>query len=343
MKAVVFEEFGGPEVLQWKDVPEPKAGPTDVVIRVKAAGLNYNDVWGRRGEPMKVPLPHISGSDASGEVLEVGSEVQHVKVGDEVLVHSGTSCRICQACTRGEEFFCRQYKIWGFQTGPLEGAYAEYARIPAVQAIPKPKNIAWEEAASLGLILQTVWRQLVVRGGVGPGDHVLIWGGAGGLGTIAIQVARLFGAHPIAVASSDEKLARCKELGAEFLINRREQKVPDEVRKIVPAGPDIVFEHVGEATMGDSLRMVRWGGRVVTSGATTGYDAQIDLRHIFFRQASLIGSTMGSKGDLMEGLKHVSSGAIKPVVSQVLPMRELGRAQTIMEEDEAVGKLVLVP
>lgn len=343
MKAMVFEEYGGPEVLQWKDVPDPKAGPNDVVIKVRATAMNYNDVWGRRGDPMQVPLPHISGSDASGEVVEVGSEVRNVKIGDEVIVHPGTSCRVCEACTRGEEFFCRQYKIWGFQTGPLDGAYGEYVRVAAVQAVPKPKNTTWEEAASFGLILQTVWRQLVKRGRLTAGDYVLIWGAAGGLGTMAIQVARLFGAHPIAVASSEEKLAYCKELGVEHLLNRAAVNVPQEVRKIASAGPDIVFEHPGKATIGDSLRMVKWGGVVVSSGATTGYDAEIDLRHIFFRQASLIGSTMGSRADLAEGLKHVESGKLRPVVSQVMSMRELGRAETMMENDEVMGKIVLVP
>jgi NADPH:quinone reductase-like Zn-dependent oxidoreductase len=216
-------------------------------------------------------------------------------------------------------------------------------RVPAVQAVPKPKNTTWEEAASFGLILQTVWRQLVKRGRLTAGDHVLIWGAAGGLGSMAIQVARLFGAHPIAVASSDDKLAYCKELGAEHLLNRSSVNVPQEVRKIAPAGPDIVFEHPGKATIGDSLRMVKWGGSVVSSGATTGYDAEIDLRHIFFRQVSLIGSTMGSRADLVEGLKHVESGRLRPTVTQVMSMKELGRAETMMENDEVMGKVVLTP
>jgi len=172
MKAIVARAFGGPEVQKWVDAPDPKAGPNEVVIKVHAAALNYNDIHGRRGFPMQVPLPHISGSDVSGVIVDMGSEVRDFKTGDEVVVHCGTSCRTCAACTRGEEIFCRQFKIWGFQTGPYDGAYGEYIKIPAVQAIPKPKNIDHVQASSLGLILVTVWRQLYKRGGVKPGARI---------------------------------------------------------------------------------------------------------------------------------------------------------------------------
>ncbi|MCX6020887.1 MAG: zinc-binding dehydrogenase [Chloroflexi bacterium] len=344
MKAMVYTEFGGPEVQKWVDVPDPKACPNDVVIKVHAAALNYNDIHARRGFPMEVILPHISGSDVSGVVVDRGGEVRDIKVGDEVIVHCGESCRACAACTRGEEIFCRNFKIWGFQTGPLDGAYGEYIKIPAVQAIPKPKNLSHVDASSLGLILVTVWRQLVKRGGIRPGDNVVIWGGAGGLGTMAIQVTKLFNATAIAIAQSDEKLAFCRELGADYVINRKTQDVAAEVRKITNrAGADIVFEHPGKQTIDASLRMVKWGGTVVTSGATSGHDAQVDLRHIFFRQVSLIGSTLGSKADLVEALKHVESGLIKPVVSRTWAMNELNEAQAVMESDEALGKLVVAP
>lgn len=344
MKAMVYEQYGGPEVQKYVDVPDPKAGPNDVVLKIHAAALNYNDIHSRRGFPIQNPLPHISGSDVSGVVVEVGSEVRDVKVGDEVIVHCSLSCRQCAACTRGEEFFCRNWKIWGFQTGPLDGGYAEYAKVPSSAIIPKPKNLSHVEASSLPLIVQTVWRQLVKRGGVRPGDYVAIWGGAGGLGSMAIQVAKLFNAIPIAIAQSDEKLAFCKELGADYVINRKTQDVLAEVRKITNrAGADIVFEHPGAATIDASLKMVRWGGSVVTSGATSGHDAQIDLRHIFFRQTNLLGSTMGTKNDLTEAIKHFESGALRPVVSKTWALSELNEAQAVMESDEALGKLVVVP
>ena len=344
MKAVIFERYGGVEVLEYRDVPEPQVGPSEVLIRVRAASCNFNDIWARRGAPTQEVLPHISGSDVAGEVVEVGSEVKSVKPGDEVAVHPGLSCRLCQACTSGEEVMCRQFAIWGFATGPLDGGYAEYCKLPEVNVIPKPQELTWEEAASLPLVLVTAWRKLVTRARIRPGDFVLVWGAAGGLGVVAIQICKLFSAHPIAVAASDDKLELCRKLGAEFTINRKAQDVAEGVRKVVGrGGVDIVFEHPGATTWADSVRLVKRGGTVVTSGATSGYEAETDLRHIFFRQLNVLGSTMGSKGELLEAWRHVESGLIKPVVSQTFPLREVGRAETLMENDEAVGKLVVVP
>src|SRR6266852_8770647 len=193
MKAIVFEQNGGCEVLRYTDAPEPKAGPNDVVLKVKASACN-------------------------------------VKVGDEVVVHCGISCRECYYCTRGEEFFCHDFKIWGFQTGPLDGAHAEYCRVPAANVLAKPVNLSFEEAATVPLVLVTVWRMLVSRAHVQAGDFVLIWGASGGLGVMAIQIAKLFNARPIAVASSDEKLDLARKLGAEFVLNRRRDDIFSDVR-----------------------------------------------------------------------------------------------------------------
>jgi NADPH:quinone reductase-like Zn-dependent oxidoreductase len=345
MKAVVFEEHGGVEALQYKDVAEPKVGPNDVLIKVRAAGCNYNDIWARRGLPgMKVLLPHISGSDAAGEVVEVGSEVSDFKPGDEVMVYPGLSCRTCEFCANGRDTFCRQYKIWGFQTGPLDGAHGEFVRLPAFNVIPKPKGLGWEEAASLPLVLLTAWRMLVGRARIQAGDFVLVWGAAGGLGTMAVQICRTVGARAIAVAGSDEKLEFCRKLGAEHLINRKTQDVAEEVRKITNRrGVDIVFEHVGNATWPQSVASLKWGGTLVICGATSGFEAVTDLRFLWNKQMNLLGSHMGNKTDLLEAMRWVESGQIKPVVSQVFPLREAGRAQTLMEDGEVMGKLVLVP
>lgn len=345
MKAVVFERHGGTEVLEYRDVPEPKAGPNDVVIRIKAAAANYNDIWARRGLPgMEIILPHISGSDAAGIVEEVGSEVKEFRPGDEVMVHPGISCRRCEACTSGQEFFCRQYRIWGFQTGPLDGGHAQYARLPAVNIIPKPRNLSFEEAASFPLVLMTAWRMLVTRARVQPGDFVLIWGAAGGLGVMAIQICKLFGARAIAVASSDEKLERCAQLGAEFLINRKKQDVYQEVRNITGRrGVDIVFEHTGQATWPTSVRSLRWGGTLVVCGATSGFEAMTDLRFLWNKQMNFYGSHMGSKAELLQALRFVESGQIRPVIHSVLPLRDVPKGQQIMEQSEVVGKIVYVP
>ena len=207
-------------------------------------------------------MPHISGSDAAGEVVEVGSEVTSVKVGDEVVVFSSFSCGICDACARGDVFFCRQFKIWGFQTGPLDGAHAEYAKVPAFNVVPKPKDLGWEQAASMPLVLFTAWRMLVTRAKIKPGDFVLVWGAGGGLGTMAVQICKLFNAKAIAVANSDDKLQIASELGAAYTINRSKQDVNEEIRKITGRrGVDIAFEHVGEATWETSVRSPEMGRR----------------------------------------------------------------------------------
>ncbi|MSQ12000.1 MAG: alcohol dehydrogenase [Dehalococcoidia bacterium] len=336
MKAAVMEQYGGSEVVLWKDVPTPKAGPNEAVVEVKAAGSNYNDVWARRGTPLQVALPHIFGSDFAGIVREVGSEVTKVKVGDEVLNHCGIPA---MGNPVGQE-----HMIWGFDNAPMEGSHAQFAKIHQDNLLPKPKNITWEEAASLPLVLVTAWRQLVTKGGIRPGDYVLIWGAAGGIGSMAIQICRLFRAHAIAVASDDQKLARCRELGAEYVINRKTQDIREEVRNIVgPRGVDIVFEHPGRATMATSLRLARWGGKVVISGATSGFEAPVDLRHVFFRQVQLIGSTLGTVDELRQAMKMVEEGHIRPLIHKVVPMSRAAEAYRIIEDDEAIGKVVLLP
>jgi len=345
MKAVVFEQHGGPEVLQYRDVEVPKVGPGEVLIRVKAAGANYNDIWARRGLPgMEIILPHISGSDVAGVVEEVGSQVTRFKAGDEVIVHPALSCRSCAACTRGEEFFCREFKIYGFQTGPLDGGHAQYVKVPEVNVVPKPANLSWEEAGSLALVLLTVWRMLVSRARVKAGDFVLIWGAAGGLGSMAVQICRLFNAIPIAVASDDGKLARIRELGAAHTINRKTQDVYQEVRRITQRqGVDIVFEHVGADTFPISVRSLRWGGTLVTCGATSGFEAAVDVRYLWNKQLNFLGSHMGSKAELLDALRFVESGQLKPLVSTILPLKEVPQGQRLMEENRVVGKIVYIP
>jgi len=345
MKAVVFERHGGTEVLELRDVAVPEVGPNDALLRIRAAGLNYNDVWGRRGLPgMDFHLPHISGTDAAGVVEEVGSEVTNVKVGDEVVVNGALSCMACPSCIRGEPFVCPHFRIWGFQTGPLDGAQAEYGRVPAAHLVPKPPNLSWEEAASMPLVLVTAWRMLVTRARIRPGDFVLIWGGAGGLGTMAIQICRLFSARPIAVVAGEEKARRARELGAEFVIDRKAQRVVREVQKITERrGVDIVFEHVGEATWETSILALKWGGTIVVCGATTGFQAAVDLRFLWNKQQNYLGSHFGTTAELVDALQFVRSGAIKPVVMKALPLAEVATAHEILEKDEVVGKLVLVP
>lgn len=263
MKAVTFERHGGIEVLQYRDdLPIPAIGPEDVLLRVKAAAMNYNVIWARQGLPgMDFILPHINGTDGAGVVEEVGSAVTHVKVGDEVLVHGGFSCGHCFECSRGEPMFCPRFAIWGFQTGPNEGAEAEYARVPARNIVAKPENVSWEGAAAIGSVLVTAWRMLVVRARVRPGDFVLVWGASGGLGSIALQICKVFGAKTIGVAGSDEKCEFAVNLGADYVINRKKQRINREVMNITQRrGADIVFEHAGMATWENSTYCLKWDG-----------------------------------------------------------------------------------
>ena len=345
MKAVVFEEHGEVDKLQYQEIPEPKVGPNEVLFKIRAAGCNYNDIWARRGLPgMEIIMPHVSGSDASGEVVEVGSEVRSVKPGDDVMVHPGISCRSCEACTSGQEFFCRRYRIWGFQTGPLDGADAEYGKLPEANLIPKPANISYQEAATLPLILMTVWRMLVTRAHIQAGDFVLIWGGAGGLGSMAIQVCNLFGARGIAVVGSDEKAEYARNLGAYDTINRKTQKIRDEVRRITnKAGVDIVFEHTGEQTWKDSVGALKRGGSLVTCGATSGFIGQTDIRFLWNKQMNFYGSHMASKGEFLQGMKFVQTGEIKPLPSQAVPLKDAAIAQKTIEDGDVMGKMILIP
>jgi alcohol dehydrogenase len=352
MKAVVFEEHGGTEVLQYTDIPDPRPGPYEVLIQVKAAGANFNDVWARRGMPgMKVIFPHVSGSDVAGVVAELGSEVSGsgfgsspLQVGDEVVVHPGLSCRTCDFCVTGQEFFCRQFRIWGFQSGPNDGGHSEYVTMPAVNVLPKPANLSFEEAASMPLVLETAWRMLVTRAKIQPGEHVLIWGGVGGLGTMAIQICRLFGANPIPVVGGSEKVALAERLGAVNVIDRKSQDVVAEVKAITgKVGADVVFEHSGEETWPTSMAALRWGGRLVVCGASTGFAAVTDLRFLWNKQQNLLGSHLSNKAELSAALRAVESGAIKPVIDRVLPLSDVGKGQQLMEDLKVQGKVVYVP
>jgi len=352
MKAVVFEEHGGTEVLSYTDIPEPEPGPYEVLIEVKAAGANFNDIWARRGMPgMKVIFPHVSGSDVSGVVAALGSEVtgtgfgsSSLHVGDEVVVHPGLSCRTCDFCVTGQEFFCRQFRIWGFQSGPNDGGHSEYVTMPAVNVLPKPVNLSHEEAASMPLVLETAWRMLVSRAGVQPGEHVLIWGGVGGLGTMAIQICRMFGANPIPVVGGPQKVAKAEQLGAVNVIDRSSQDVLAEVKAITgKAGVDIVFEHSGQETWPTSVAALRWGGRVVVCGASTGFEAVTDLRFLWNKQQNLLGSHLSNKAELSAALRAVEAGAIRPVIDRVLPLSDVASGQQLMEQLQVQGKVVYVP
>jgi NADPH:quinone reductase-like Zn-dependent oxidoreductase len=342
MKAVIFKQHGGPDVLEYADVPEPAIKSDEVLVEVKACALNHLDVWTRGGLPgVEIPLPHILGSDIAGVVREVGDLVSWVRGGDEVLLHPGVSCGHCGECLGGRDNLCCDYDILGYRRN---GGYAELVAAPAVNVIPKPQNLSWEEAAALPLVTVTAWHMLVTRAAVQPGEDVLIHAAGSGVGSMGIQIAKLRGARVIATASSEEKLSKAKELGADEVVNYSSEDWPKEVKGLTNRrGVDVVFEHTGAATWAGSVASLKTGGRLVTCGATSGFAAQTDLRQVFYRHLTILGSFMGSKSELLEAMKFVESGKIRAVVDQTLPLREAQRAQELMKDRLQFGKLVLIP
>jgi len=342
VKGVIVREHGGAEALLYQEVDDPSPRADEVLVEVRATGVNHLDLWVRKGVPgHKFPLPLIPGNEISGVVLETGDRAGNVSVGDEVLLAPGVSCGLCMACQSGRDHHCRQYGILGESR---HGGYAEKIVVPRENVLPKPKNLTFEEAASIPLVFMTAWHMLVARAGLKPGETVLVQAAGSGVGSAAIQVAKLWNAVVITTAGSDEKLERAARLGADHLINYEKCDFAKRVKEITGGkGADIVFEHVGEKTWAGSLRSLAWQGRLVTCGATTGADVSINLRHLFFKSLSILGSTMGSRGELMELLGHVESGLLKPSVHQTLPLADAAEAHRLLEERTVFGKIVLVP
>lgn len=342
MNAVVFHEHGGPEVLRYEAVPDPVTNASQVLVRVRACGLNHLDLWERRGlEHVKIPLPHISGSDIAGDVAAVGELVTRVKPGDRVMIQPGLSCGRCEACLGGEDNLCRQYDVLGYRS---PGGYAELVAVPEANVIPIPDHIDFERAAAFPLVFLTAWRMLVTKAGVRPGDEVLVLAAGSGVGQAAVQIAKLHGARVIATAGSNRKLARAREIGADETINHSSQDLAQEVKRLTGRrGVDIVIEHVGTATFEKSLLSLAPKGRLVTCGATTGPQATFDIRYLFNRQLCVIGSYMGSKGELLRAARFFFSGQIGPVIDRVLPLDRAEEAQRALESREQFGKIVLKP
>jgi NADPH:quinone reductase-like Zn-dependent oxidoreductase len=342
MKATIFKQHGGPEVLEYTDVPEPAIHANEVLLEVKACALNHLDIFVRNGMPgIEIPLPHILGNDIAGVVREVGELVSWVKPGDEVMVNPGVSCGHCEACLSGKDNLCREYDMIGYRRN---GGYAELVAIPGVNIFPKPKELSWDEAAALPLVTVTAWHMLVTRANVQPGEDVLVHAAGSGVGSIAIQIAKLRGARVITTASSDEKLAKARELGADETINYSRDDWPKEVRRLTGrSGVDVVVEHTGAATWPGSISSLKNNGRLVTCGATSGFDARTDLRQVFYRHLTLLGSFMGSKAELLEAMKFVAQGKIRAVVDRVFQLSDAGQAHELMENRGQFGKIVLKP
>ncbi len=344
MKASVFHEFGGPEKLVYDDVPVPSLCGDEVLVRVGACGLNHLDIWVRQGIPAyKLALPHISGCDIAGVVEDIGDEVDKgcIKPGDRVIIAPGLSCFKCSFCLSGMDNLCETYRIIG---GQIDGGYAEFAKAPAVNIIHIPDGMSFEVAAAFPLTFVTSWHMLIERAMLAPGEDVLVIGAGSGIGSAAVQISKLAGARVIATAGSDQKLELAAKLGADEVVNHSLEDFSHKVKDITNGkGVDVVFEHVGPATWDKSIASLAKGGRLVTCGATTGPEVKIDLRFIFMRQQTIMGSIMGTRRDLLKITNLVGQNKLRPVIDSNYPLSEARKAQERMLNRENFGKIILTP
>ncbi len=342
MKAVVFHDHGDVRKLMFSDRPVPEISSTEVLVKVAACGLNHLDIWVREGMPgISIPLPHILGCEISGEVVRVGTDITKVREGQRVLVAPGLSCGRCEYCLSANESLCSEFKIVGFQS---DGGYAEYVKVPAENIIEISDTLTFEEWAAVPLVFLTAWHMLKTRAALRAGETVLIHAAGSGIGSAAIQIAKLSGAEVITTAGTDKKLEKASELGGDYGILYLQDDFVEKVREFTQGtGVDVVFEHIGPETFEKSLLCLKRGGRVVTCGATSGPVVNIDLRTFFVKQLSISGCYMGSRKELLEVLRLVESGKLKPVIDSVFPLHEAIEAQTKMIERKQFGKLVLVP
>jgi len=348
MRAALFRRHGGPDVMELGDVPTPTPGPGEVQIRVAAAGMNHIDLWLRQGLPaLRVALPHVAGGDVCGVISAIGAGVKpmaDLAQGDRVVVNPSLSCGRCAACLAGRDNFCPEWKMLGEQT---HGGQAEYVVVPAANLVPAPRaRVPLDDAqlASIPTVFLTAWQMLVERAAIQQGEAVLVIAAGSGVGTAAIQVARLWGARVIATASTDAKLAAARALGADDTINHATADIVAEVKRLTGRrGADIVVDHVGGDTFEKSVLAAARGGRIVVCGATSGYEPKLNLRHLFWRQLSILGSTMASKARLFALMDLFAAGRLKPVVDRVLPLAEVATAHKLLESRTIFGKLVLTP
>jgi NADPH:quinone reductase-like Zn-dependent oxidoreductase len=354
MRAAIFDEHGGPEVLEVRDVDTPEPGPGEVRLRVEASGMNHLDLWVRRGLPIETTMPHIGGSDVCGVIDALGPDVEATKPGDapgsdgaawregdRVIINPSLWCGECEWCRAGEESLCEEYRIIGEHT---QGGFAEYVTVPARNLYPIPADMDAATAAAAPLVYLTAWRGLVTRGRVTEGSSVLVTGASGGVGTAAVQIAKELGATVYAVTSSPW-VDRVEALGADVVYDRT---ADDDWGKALwsatgKRGVDVIFDSVGEAGFRQNLRALAKAGRLVVYGATTGPKGEADIRLIFWRQLEVLGTTMSNQAEFRAVMEKVVSGALEPVVDRVFPLGEAVAAHQRLEDGEAFGSIVLKP
>lgn len=340
MKAVVVQDGTGAARFIYQEVPQPEIGPTEVLVRVRAAALNHLEVWDtlRRPRDERQPIP---GSDVAGVVEAVGSAVTGWEPGAKVMLQPAISCGNCQRCLEGNDNLCPSYHLLG---RGCDGGLAEFVKVPVASLIPMPENLTFPEAASIPLVFQTAWHMLATRARLRLGEDVLVNAAGSGVGIAAIQIAKLFGARVIASAGSDAKLEKARALGADAVINYNTQDLAQEALRLTGGkGVDLVFENVGGDVLSKSLEALARNGRVVTCGTTAGGRITVDVTRLFLRHQALIGSFMGTKAELLEAVPYFAQGRLKAVVHRVYPLREIQAAVTQLASRDHFGKIVLVP
>jgi NADPH:quinone reductase-like Zn-dependent oxidoreductase len=342
MKASILTEFGEADKLRYQDIETPKIREDEVLVRVRACSLNHLDIWIRKGLRQKVKLPHVLGSDIAGEVEEVGKLVEGFKRGDRVVIAPGLSCGKCEYCLTSRESMCERYSI----IGALEwGGYAEYVKVPLVNLIPLPQDKDFVEASAFPLTFLTAWHMLITLANIKPGDFVLVWAAGSGVGSAAIQIAKLFGAKVITTVGSDDKAKKADELlKPDLILNHYKDDIVLNVKKFTNGkGADIVFDSVGKATWKRSLESLARGGTYVNCGVTSGSTSEINLAYVFRKQLKIFGSYMGSKGELLKAFSFYKEGKLKPIIDSVFNLKDAGKAHERMEKSRHFGKIVLIP
>lgn len=341
MKAIRVHEHGGSDKLRIEEIPLPHIQENEVLVEIKSTALNRLDLWVRNGIPgVTLPLPVILGSDGAGVVKETGSLVRSLKSGDRVLIVPGFGCGECAECLSGRENYCARYSIGGEHGN---GVQAEFVALDRRRLIPIPAKLSFEEAAAIPLVFMTAWEMLVNKAALQPGETVLVWGASSGVGSAAVQIAKAWGARVITTAGNADKAAKAKQLlGADHVIEYHSQDVLKEIRALTDGrGVDVVVDHVGVATWEKSLRALAKGGRLVFCGATTGPNVSFDLRFVFFKQQSIIGSTMGDRGDLIKVVDWVDQGKLHGVVDRVFERDDIRLAHDYLESGKQFGKVIV--
>ncbi|HSA62067.1 MAG TPA: zinc-binding dehydrogenase [Nitrospiraceae bacterium] len=340
MKAVLFRAHGGPDKLSYEDLPTPAIGPEEVLVRVKACALNHLDIWIRQGSPAyPMPLPHVSGSDVAGVVEQVGPQVESVTVGERVFISPGISCWKCNACLAGRDNFCRSYVLVGAMT---HGGYAEYVKVPFRNVLPIPGNLTFEQAAAFPLVSVTASHMLFAQAGLQHGETVLIMGAGSGVGSMAVQMAKLAGARVITTVGADDKIPKAVILGADAVINHSKEKVSERVKLLTEGrGVDVVIEHIGPEVWDNCLQSLAKGGRLITCGATTGAEVKLDLRYVYSRQFTIKGSYMGTRAELVKVAELMGQGRLISVIDRTYPLKEARAAQEQLLSRKVFGKIVL--